>query len=222
MPTETCYMCADNSVSAEHVPPRCLFPEKKDLPPGVNYRKDLITVPSCDEHNSKNSLDDEYLLAVVAAHFENNCVATDHFQTKIRRALVRSQPLAQTLLKNVKPATLDGQPTVAFEVDRPRFDKSMARAARGLYFHEKGKKWEREAMHVHSSALRDGALSKSAELGRFEQLMESFNIGKGWSGANPDVFQYRLAVEGQRLIVSIQFYRGMDVWVLSGPGLEMV
>ena len=45
----TCYMCEKESTSSEHVPPKCLFPEKKDLPDGVDLRKSLITVPSCDE-----------------------------------------------------------------------------------------------------------------------------------------------------------------------------
>ena len=57
----TCYMCTSAATSVEHVPPRCLFPEQKDLPIGVDLRKQLITVPSCDIHNSRKSKDDEYL-----------------------------------------------------------------------------------------------------------------------------------------------------------------
>src|SRR4051794_39607737 len=52
-----CYFCgqvADGGV--EHVPPRNLFPEKKDLPAeSPDYRKELITVPSCRKHNEKMS-----------------------------------------------------------------------------------------------------------------------------------------------------------------------
>lgn len=57
-----CYMCEATATSVEHVPPRCLFPEQKDLPSGVNLRKQLITVPSCEAHNTSKSKDDEYLL----------------------------------------------------------------------------------------------------------------------------------------------------------------
>ena len=42
----TCYMCAAPKASVEHVPPKGLFPEIKDLPAGVNLRKELITVPA--------------------------------------------------------------------------------------------------------------------------------------------------------------------------------
>lgn len=47
--TETCYMCEAAPTSREHVPPKCLFPESKDVN-GQNFRENLITVPSCDIH----------------------------------------------------------------------------------------------------------------------------------------------------------------------------
>lgn len=50
-----CYMCDQTAVGDEHVPPRCLFPKAKDLPNGVDLRKDLITVLSCADHNSEKS-----------------------------------------------------------------------------------------------------------------------------------------------------------------------
>ena len=37
-PNPTCYMCSAPKASIEHVPPRGLFPETKDLPTGVNLR----------------------------------------------------------------------------------------------------------------------------------------------------------------------------------------
>ena len=55
---KTCYMCEELATSVEHIPPQCLFPEQKDLPDGIDLRKQLLTVPSCDKHNSKKSQDD--------------------------------------------------------------------------------------------------------------------------------------------------------------------
>lgn len=49
----TCYMCEKPATSVEHIPPKCLFPEQKDLPGGADLRKQLLTVPACDEHNLK-------------------------------------------------------------------------------------------------------------------------------------------------------------------------
>src|SRR5207249_7535044 len=56
-----CYMCDRQATSHEHVPPKCIFPERKDTD-GQDLRAQLITVPSCDIHNSKKSKDDESLM----------------------------------------------------------------------------------------------------------------------------------------------------------------
>jgi hypothetical protein len=57
-------MCDSLATSSEHVPPKCFFPEKKDLPREVDLRKNLFKVPSCDAHNSQKSHDDEYFFYV--------------------------------------------------------------------------------------------------------------------------------------------------------------
>ena len=58
---QRCYICGAPATSKEHVPPQCLFPEKKDI--GTEkFRKDLITVPSCELHNTNKSKDDEFLM----------------------------------------------------------------------------------------------------------------------------------------------------------------
>ncbi len=53
-----CYWCGEPATSKEHVPPKCLFPEDKDIKPILNetFREHLITVPSCDKHNLSKSM----------------------------------------------------------------------------------------------------------------------------------------------------------------------
>jgi len=75
-----CYYCGTDASSKEHVPPKCLFPEKKDIADGMNYRKNLITVPSCDKHNSNKCKDDEYLQLIIVHGYFNNTVGRDHFK----------------------------------------------------------------------------------------------------------------------------------------------
>jgi hypothetical protein len=52
-------VCGKESVSDDHVPPRMVFPEQKDTG-GVDYRKNLATVPACRAHNEAFSADDTY------------------------------------------------------------------------------------------------------------------------------------------------------------------
>ena len=37
-----CYKCDKEATGQEHIPPKCIFPERKDL--DGDYRKNLITV----------------------------------------------------------------------------------------------------------------------------------------------------------------------------------
>lgn len=90
MRSEKCYMCERNATSREHVPPLCLFPEVKDTK-GINFRKNLITVPSCDIHNSKKSDDDEFLMLSLSGLIKNNPVGNFHQLTKANRALKKKE-----------------------------------------------------------------------------------------------------------------------------------
>jgi hypothetical protein len=57
MPKSLCYRCESIATSREHVPPRNLFPEARETE-CVDFRINLITVPSCDAHcNGPQKLD---------------------------------------------------------------------------------------------------------------------------------------------------------------------
>ena len=88
-----CYMCDQTAVGDEHVPPRCLFPKAKDLPNGINLRKDLITVPSCADHNSEKSREDQYFLNVITSCEIINDVGREHYRRQIRRQNERNQSI---------------------------------------------------------------------------------------------------------------------------------
>src|SRR5690554_7592949 len=103
MKIKKCYMCENDATSREHVPPLCLFPEMKDTK-GINFRKELITVPSCDLHNSKKSDDDEFLMLSLAGLIKNNPVGNFHQLTKANRSLKRKNKdfLEKQILRNHK------------------------------------------------------------------------------------------------------------------------
>ena len=89
---EKCYWCGVDATSKEHVPPKCLFPEDKDIQKIAHdtFRKNLITVPSCDAHNLEKSHEDEYLMACLGGGVLNNEVAYIHTHTKIKLARDRN------------------------------------------------------------------------------------------------------------------------------------
>ena len=99
----TCYMCDATATSKEHVPPKCLFPEEKDLAVGISLRKNLLKVPSCDSHNSQKSHDDEYFLYILSTSFQINEIGMNHYLTKVRRAAKRNPSILGKIASTAKP-----------------------------------------------------------------------------------------------------------------------
>jgi hypothetical protein len=90
----TCYMCENLATTKEHVPPRSFFP------PG--FRKDLITVPSCNIHNTEKSNDDEYLRSLITIQYEVNIQARNLFSEKVMKALKRRPNLLRSFFSAAK------------------------------------------------------------------------------------------------------------------------
>ncbi len=82
-------MCAAVATSREHVPPKNLFPEARDVG-GANYRVNLITVPACDAHNTEKAHDDEFLMVSLAGIVGNNSIGYIHKLGKVDRAIRNS------------------------------------------------------------------------------------------------------------------------------------
>jgi hypothetical protein len=133
-------MCESPATTREHVPPKCFFPKSKDTPLGEDLRFNLITVPSCEEHNSAKSKDDEYLCFVVAFHFENNPVGAHSSAVRFLRAVKERQSIIH-ILKNPFAVIVNGLPTIGFHVDPSRVDRVFDHIARGLAFHHYGHKY---------------------------------------------------------------------------------
>jgi hypothetical protein len=137
----SCYACVAPATSRDHAPPLCVFPEETDISDGRSRRINLVTVPACDEHNLKKSKDDEYLMMILVAHFENNATASAQMGTKVLRAWQRRPHLATMAVREPAPAQVNGQQSMTFRVDMPRFERAMELIARALVFTACGEQW---------------------------------------------------------------------------------
>ena len=129
----TCYMCERKYETKEHVPPRSFFPESGEMDNGIDYRRNLITVPSCKLHNLNKSDDDQYLLFVIVSGFRANETAQKMFSRKIVRAITR-KPSLVSFFKNNFNVSLGGKQTIGYHVDRERFDRTISKFASALYY----------------------------------------------------------------------------------------
>ena len=220
---ETCYFCDKQKTSDEHAPPRCIFPEQKDTG-GKDYRKNLITVPSCDAHNTNKCKDDEYLMMVLAAHYKNNQVAKNQTATKLFRSWKLNPEFAKKVVKNPRSIVIDGNVQVAFEIDNERFYRTLECIAHALYFYNYNHRI-RHAFKLIAVPLL--STSKDAQLVNAvrSKILIDTNIlfdKIARLGENQEVFWYQLASEPEdRTVMRMCFYQGFQAVLMASPDLEI-
>jgi len=213
-------MCDEPATGKEHVPPRCLFPESKDIQ-GTDYRKNLLTVPSCDIHNSRKSKGDEYLLAVLTTHYENNAVAKEHIDTKVLRSLGHSPKLACALVEG--GGTL-GE-LAYMRVNSDRIFNVCDHIAKGLYFDRYKSKWLQPIQFLSPAIFppenTEQALRQYQE---FEELVSRKLEDNQcrFQGGAPDIFQYRFSTDRTSFfVIQLIFYGGVYVSGFSRNSKEL-
>jgi hypothetical protein len=224
----TCYMCDKKAQGVEHVPPRCLFPEKKDLPEGVDLRKQLITVSACDEHNTSKSQDDEYLLYLLVINLPANETAKSQFFTKIMRSIQRNPNLIKKFMANPHPViavdkeTGQAHHTVAVNVDDARLDSALEHIARALYFHHFKNQWLGSVRTQPDFLLASLDPEKGQERNRLGEYMvaaaDQLFSGIDFHGENPDVFKYQVLEGNENVhkLMRLHFYNRCRVSVFFG------
>ncbi len=219
----TCYMCGNPVTSKEHVPPKCFFPEKKDLREGLDFRKNLIKVPSCDEHNSHKSLDDEYLMFVLASALQGNSHKQNHVETKIIRAFERRPHVFSSFLADSHPVYLTDssgkvEESACFQIDLKRFDRALHYMACGIFYHHYEKKWL-GGFRVFTNALMDIKSKNAPEVNEINQSvyqeMVQFFSSETAIGENKEIFQYKLISDSNnRHAIHMVLYEGIEITVL--------
>jgi len=205
-------MCNQEATSVEHAPPKCLFPATKDVPNQRDYRKNLITVPSCDDHNSATSRDDEHLLYTLSASITCNDVGLNQFLTKVKRALERSPTFASTILVGSEPVevfdedTQECQEAFCMHVQGNRLDAVFKKCAYALYFHETNTKFQGSVTVVTGFTLYNVPSLNSAIASAIISAEDYFSQHVA-RGNNPDVFFYKFE-EGEYTGIMLMYFYG--------------
>ena len=194
-------MCDAVATSREHVPALCFFPEQKDLEPGIDLRRNLVTVPSCDEHNSQKSKDDEYLWFVISACNGINECGQNMIRTKVIRNIRRRPALINSLMQGAVPAEIfdsaadEWRRTVQVQFESDRVFKTLEQLGRALYFHHFGRKWPGEVAVFPSFALFGDGPASLRDRRNWRRVNEK--AGEAMRtlkrlGENQDVFFYQV------------------------------
>jgi hypothetical protein len=216
MNKETCYMCDSQASSREHVPPRCIFPTNKEI--GRNLRSNLITVPSCDEHNSEKSKDDEFLRAqLLLGASDVSHAARSKFDTELR-AVGRKPHVYASFIKSEQP--IAGSSKTLIQFDRQRFDKCIEQIARAIFFHTYSRKWHFPISIFSPNIFEINSLEVAEVPNEIENGIDKlryFLASESIKGSNPEVFKYRIRYEEQHELFSFGaiFYDSLEVFCVS-------
>ncbi len=220
---DKCYRCEEPGTSAEHVPPKCLFPTRADIPE-KDYRINLITVPSCDLHNTAKSMDDEFLMVSLAGIIGNNSIGYLHKFGKVERALRRrSYKLLDKVILNKQIVhripTNNGFLEVLWGTpDIKRLHNCLQNIAYALHFYHFKSKFK-GTVKSHFGYLHYSK-GNSATWNEFITKRAEIDLkGKSYIGSNPDVFKYMVSDTDKfgLYIIKLCFYGGLSVYVVFIP-----
>ena len=218
MDAETCYMCDSVATTREHAPARCMFPEAKDID-GRDLRRNLISVPSCDAHNSAFSKDDEYFLAIVTSQLQGNDVSRRQFDTKVLRAVRRKPAIVDAEFRSAVSATVDGQDVMVLRADSSRVRRAMDKTTRALVYHCSGEKLL-SPLTIYLPGFREPDGQHRSSLQRIDAQVQELLVGCDVRGENPEVFAFQLHLNRDRdvSILRMSLFEAFPVIAAWGAG----
>jgi hypothetical protein len=215
-----CYWCGieltPETNKREHVPPNSFFPK--------GYKEQLITVPSCEEHNTQFSTIDERFKIYIQS-MGTNQIAIDDFKDKTVRGLNREQSrkFVESLSENSFYTEIDGEQKLVFKIDPNHTDIFIEKIFRGIYFYHKEKPATGKIMHF-SVQLFDPDLDYEALMDELLMDLISDAMVEG-DYKNPEIFRYRFfdLPDFDAFIAVFNFYKGVEIiaWVIPEQMLTL-
>jgi hypothetical protein len=191
---------------------------------GEDFRRNLITVPSCETHNLEKSHDDEFLMVSLAGIFGNNSIGYMHKLRKVDRAIRRtSERLLDKVFLKKKRYLYEAADNKFFEViwgtpDQVRLEKCFEHIAYGLHYHHFGRRFS-GATKILLGYLHNENPDSSTFIA-FIKDKASIDLATAEKhGSNNDVFYYQFSETDQfgLYMVKLVFYGGVEIFVAFVP-----
>lgn len=213
-----CYKCDSKATGREHIPPISIFPESKDS--NEDFRKNLLTVPSCDEHNLKKTKDDEFLMMCLASIVGNNSIGYIQTKTKVKRALERKyEGFIEKIIENAKDLRIKTKEGLVFPIlsgkpDLERLHKCVEYMTSGIYYHEFGKQLKGQTNVLFGFIEYEDKNTNQFKT-YFKDKFESKSDKYPAKGSNPKIFYYQIVPPDKFGIIALKltFYGGTDIFI---------
>lgn len=220
----TCYACQLTPTTREHVPPLCLFPKHSETP-GKDLRKNLITVPSCDLHNSKFSQHDEYLwallLSCVRGRIENKSSSYPRLERALKRAESNLSDLIDNKSQSVKAIDHRGRTKklLAVSPDMIMLDESFDKICRGLEYHKTGESYLGRVVLDYNFTYDPNVENNNTWRNIKFDHARFLTSDHPKSGSNPSIFYYqrRSIEDSEYTVYLLTFFEGIQVVAWLSP-----
>jgi hypothetical protein len=232
-PPKTCYFCDARKTSQEHVPPQQMF---------KGFECDSITVPSCDEHNSKKSGQDQ---AIVHALLKPLLYGQEHYpvEPEIKHAIEcaksgfeKTKHTAQNVQMVKLPPHLSGElPEVSYLAPEVNLSYWIMLISAALIYKALGRRdksiqwqnsspWSAEFIHgpMHQLTLDEAAKRFKSDL-EFSRFLDFNQWFLGWSAVirpyPPLIYRFDIAISGEPIVMRHLFYNRYK-WFVNIWGAE--
>lgn len=219
-----CYACSQLAVSWEHAPPKGFYPRRQEVygvPKEKDYRRGLITVPSCDDHNTAKSGDDNFVQAAIIVfaaiygnHFDQ--IEPHPFALKAIRRVQNGPRLRRVLIEDADIVSTPYGEMIAVKPEVNTIRRTLELTARALYYHEHDyrRRWPDacvvDSPHFVMSDLSAGPRSHvvdymlTAFTGMYRAGHKEFEL----KGPHPDAFAYQFLERDEVCLMRMTFYGG--------------
>jgi hypothetical protein len=117
---------------------------------------------------------------------------------------------------------VNGLKTIAFIVDKKRFDRLMSLIAMGLHFHHFQQKWSKPIIIESPSLINIGNINVNRDLQSLDGMAIQFLGEVPPLGNHPEIFSYQIhrGRNPDHLVVRMVFYGGIIVFASSSDQLS--
>lgn len=190
---------------------------------GLDLRRNLITVPSCDCHNSLKSKDDECLRTVILMTTGNNKVAQHQFFGKLLPAVARRPHVYKTFFSD-KGTVAKGKDR-ALQIDRKRFNRCIDHLARAIFFDAYKDKWQLPIAIVSPnffSGVSSDQMVPHQPSSKAVETSRKYLAGEPNKGENPEVFMYRIKHDAENEVYAFAaiFYGCFEIYSFSSRAMR--
>jgi hypothetical protein len=224
-----CYACENPATSWEHAPAKGFYPRRRQVyrpSPAVDFRRNLIEVPSCDDHNADKSQDDNFsqvVIGVIALCVGQGALPHPIIRDWLTRA--RQHPrIRRALVDDAKLVRTPRGPMYSIQPEVHTLARILELTARALYYHEH--KWAKRwpgTCNIVSPHFMNGDLYPSDGTLIGWQAVKQFNVlyrgkvqGFELRGPHPTVFAYQVHENEVGLAMRMTFYGSFHAVAFGG------